>query len=162
RNIPLESVNVQAVLDKILPPIRERIQNQKQQFIFVPPKQDCYLASHPHFLERILQELLHNACKYTPAHETITLAVEPSDEDHCTLRVINTGVTIPPEEQKRVFDNFYRIANHDPWQYGGTGLGLALVKKMTEQLHGQIELLSEDNQTEFRVHIPRHKEAHLG
>ena len=162
RNIPLESVNVQAVLDKILPPIRERIQNQKQQFIFVPPKQDCYLASHPHFLERILQELLHNACKYTPAHETITLAVEPSDEDHCTFRVINTGVTIPPEEQKRVFDNFYRIANHDPWQYGGTGLGLALVKKMTEQLHGQIELLSEDNQTEFRVHIPRHKEAHLG
>jgi signal transduction histidine kinase len=101
-----------------------------------------------------LQELLHNACKYTPAGETITLSIRRESEHFCCFRVINTGVDIPPEEQERVFDNFYRIPTHDPWQYGGTGLGLALVKKLVERLGGTIRLTSENKRTEFAVSLP--------
>jgi len=118
------------------------------------PAEFCPLYTHQDSLERILQELLHNACKYTPAGETITLAVERESERFYCFRVINTGVDIPPEEQKRVFDHFYRIPTHDPWQYGGTGLGLALVKKLVERLHGTIRLTSEQKRTEFAVSLP--------
>jgi PAS domain S-box-containing protein len=152
--LELTQVDVRQVLDRILPAIEERTQSQNQTFIVQTPAEFCPLYTHQDSLERILQELLHNACKYTPAGETITLAIERESERFCCFRVINTGVDIPPEEQKRVFDHFYRIPTHDPWQYGGTGLGLALVKKLVERLHGTIRLTSEHKRTEFAVSLP--------
>lgn len=152
--LELTQVDVREVLDKILPPIEERTQTQNQGFTVQLPTEFCPLYTHQHSLERILQELLHNACKYTPAGETITLAIERESERFCCFRVINTGVDIPPAEQERVFDNFYRIPTHDPWQYGGTGLGLALVKKLVERLGGTIRLTSENKRTEFAVRLP--------
>ena len=156
QNIVLESVNIQTILDKILPAIKECTEKQKQEFILILAKSDFHseIETNSIYLERILQELLHNACKYTPPYETITLSVEFSDKNQCIFRVINTGVTIPPEEQEKVFDKFYRIPKQDRWQHGGTGLGLALVRKMAKQLQGEIRLISEKNQTEFSVSIP--------
>jgi signal transduction histidine kinase len=65
------------------------------------------------------------------------------------LRVSNTGVEIPATEYERIFDKFYRIPNNDPWKHGGTGLGLALTKKLTESLGGQIHVESGGGQTTF-------------
>ena len=155
QNMLLEPVNIQTILDKILPPIQECMKKQEQEFILVLPESDCYVESNSIYLERILQELLYNACKYTPPRGTITLSVEFLDKNQCIFRVVNTGVTIPPEEQEKVFDKFYRIPQQDRWQHGGTGLGLALVKGMVEQLGGEIKLISENNQTEFSFSIPR-------
>ncbi|WAS04203.1 PAS domain-containing protein [Gloeomargaritales cyanobacterium VI4D9] len=152
--LELTQVDVREVLDNILPPIEERTQTQNQGFTVQLPAEFCPLYTHQHSLERILQELLHNACKYTPAGETITLSIGRESERFCCFRVINTGVDIPPAEQERVFDNFYRIPTHDPWQYGGTGLGLALVKKLVERLGGTIRLTSENKRTEFAVSLP--------
>jgi len=152
--LELTQVDVREVLDKILPPIEERTQAQNQGFTVQLPTEFCPLNTHRESLERILQELLHNACKYTPAGETITLSIRRESERFCCFRVINTGVDIPPAEQERVFDNFYRIPTHDPWQYGGTGLGLALVKKLVERLGGTIRLTSENKRTEFAVRLP--------
>lgn len=152
--LQLTQVDVRQVLDSILPAIEERARSQKQTFIVHTPAEFCPLYTHQDSLERILQELLHNACKYTPAGETITLAIERESERFYCFRVINTGVDIPPEEQQRVFEHFYRIPTHDPWQYGGTGLGLALVKKLVERLHGTIRLTSEHKRTEFAVSLP--------
>ena len=47
------------------------------------------------------------------------------------------GVTIPVDEQERIFDKFYRVPSADPWKQGGTGLGLALVKKAGHVPGGQ-------------------------
>jgi len=152
--LELTQVDVQQILDKILPPIEERTQCHDQTLIVQTPPELCPLHTHRQSLERILQELLHNACKYTPAGETITLAIERESQDFCCFRVINTGVEIPPAEQARIFDSFYRIPTHDPWQYGGTGLGLALVKKLVERLGGTIRLTSEHKRTEFAVSLP--------
>ncbi|MBD1910413.1 GAF domain-containing sensor histidine kinase [Leptolyngbya sp. FACHB-8] len=109
-------------------------------------------------LERILTELLTNAFKYTPSQETITLQVQDVQEDGraiaLRLSVTNTGVEIPQDEQERIFEKFYRIPNNDPWQYGGTGLGLALVKQMVHQLGGRLTLESGQNQTCFAFELP--------
>ena len=68
----------------------------------------------------------------------------------------NSGVEIPPAEQERVFERFYRIPSGDPWQHEGTGLGLALVQKLSEQLGGTVTLTSANNRTCFTVHLFPH------
>jgi signal transduction histidine kinase len=105
------------------------------------------------YLERILSELLNNACKYTPPQERITVSAHVEDEMF-SLRVSNSGVEIAPAERDRVFDKFYRIPNSDPWKHGGTGLGLALVKKLAEHLGGSIRVESANQLTHFIVTLP--------
>ena len=75
--------------------------------------------------------------------------------DHLEIQVLNTGVTIPLEEQKRVFEKFYRVPSADPWRQGGTGLGLALVQQRVSLLQGSIHLNSEANRTCFTLRLPR-------
>jgi signal transduction histidine kinase len=63
-------------------------------------------------------------------------------------------VEIPPEEQERVFEKFYRLPKLDCRKLGGTGLGLALVQKLLTRLGGTIQLESARNQTCFIVELP--------
>lgn len=109
-------------------------------------------------LDRIVTELLTNAFKYTPPQERITITVRalPHREKPSILqiRITNTGVEISPEEQAKVFEKFYRIPNNDPWQHGGTGLGLALVKELAQHMGGSLTLTSRDQKTCFTVELP--------
>ncbi|MBW4484339.1 MAG: GAF domain-containing protein [Tildeniella torsiva UHER 1998/13D] len=108
-------------------------------------------------LERVLAELLNNACKYTPPGEYITLEVLPDPKapnDQVCLALTNTGVTIPAAEMTRIFDKFYRVPSADPWKQGGTGLGLALVKKLVAHLGGDIAVASDASQTCFTITLP--------
>lgn len=111
------------------------------------------LKSDVSILERILTELLNNACKYTPAGETIDVVATQKKHDVC-LSVRNSGVEISFAERERIFEQFYRIPNNDPWQYGGTGLGLTLVKKLADLLEVSIEVESDRHYTQFSVFFP--------
>ncbi|MGD1917568.1 MAG: sensor histidine kinase [Pleurocapsa sp.] len=104
-------------------------------------------------VKRILSELINNASKYTPGNEEIIFSARSSSHG-IELQVINTGVEISPVEQHRVFDKFYRIPNHDPWKFGGTGIGLALVENLINLLGGDIHLESQTGQTAFTIDLP--------
>ncbi len=104
-------------------------------------------------IERIYQELLTNACKYSPAGVTIyCTATQSNDSIHLTVR--NLGVTIPPEELPRIFEKFYRIPASDPWKQGGTGLGLSIVDRLAHQIQARIQVRSADDVTEFQLQLP--------
>lgn len=141
-------INLQGYIPHLAEPFIERAHQHQQQFVIqiladLPP-----LMTDLSYLERILSELLHNACKYTPAGKTITVSARSTSET-IEIGISNSGVEIPAAECRRIFDKFYRIPNSDPWQYGGTGLGLALVKKLTERLGGSIRVESGNEQTTF-------------
>ncbi len=146
--LQLTTIALQYYLPHLAESFIERTQQQQQHLVLQIPDDlpDC--TTDLPYLERIVTELLHNACKYTPAGETITVSAQATTETW-ELCVSNTGVEIPATEYERIFDKFYRIPNNDPWKHGGTGLGLALVKKLTACLGGQIHVESGNGQTTF-------------
>ncbi len=148
-----ESIDLQAWIFEIVQPFLENARDRQQHLNIDLDEQIPEFECDPFTLQRILTELLNNACKYTPAGETITVKASATEEI-VRVSVSNSGVEIPPEERERIFDQFYRIPNNDPWQYGGTGLGLTLVKKLAELLQGSIYLESEEGLTTFCLELP--------
>ncbi|MGG6294830.1 hybrid sensor histidine kinase/response regulator [Leptolyngbya sp. AN02str] len=176
----ISTIELQIWLPYLAEPFLERARSQTQQWEITVQPDLPPLTTDLLYLERILMELMQNACKYTPPNQTIRLeahrirsplplldainrevnneptpyAVETGDRDWVQINVINTGVEIPESEWERVFDKFYRIPNNDPWKYGGTGLGLALVKKLAHRLGATIAVSSLSQQTIFTLRLP--------
>lgn len=151
----LVAIHLQQWLPQIVAPFQERAQKRQQTLhIDVSPDLPALICDRAS-LERILTELLNNACKYTPPGEHIYMAAE-AQNGMIQVHVANTGVEIPASEQPRIFEKFYRIPSADPWKQGGTGLGLALVHKLIHYLGGKIQVKSGNNQTRFTVTLPIH------
>ncbi|MDX2243001.1 MAG: GAF domain-containing sensor histidine kinase [Leptolyngbyaceae cyanobacterium bins.302] len=149
----LTSIPLDTWILSLVEPFIERAKHQLQNFqIHLAPNLPL-LTTDLSYLGRALTELLNNACKYTPAGETITLTGDVTAENWL-LKVCNSGIEITSAERDRIFDKFYRIPNNDPWKHGGTGLGLALVKKLVERLRGRIQVESSNNQTTFVLKLP--------
>ncbi len=147
-SLNLTPIDLRQYIAKLAEPFIERMRPHQQHFVSHIPADLPPWNTDVAFLERILTELLHNACKYTPSGETIAVSVQ-STPTGLSIRISNSGVEIPTAECHRIFDKFYRIPKNDPWKHGGTGLGLALVKKLTERLGGTIHVESGSNQTTF-------------
>ncbi|MGJ3249652.1 MAG: GAF domain-containing protein [Elainellaceae cyanobacterium] len=150
----LTDINLQSWLPSIAEPFVKRAQSQQQKFQMDLPSGLPDLTTDVSSLSRILCELLNNACKYTPSGHTILVAVHVTSTEF-QLSVSNSGTSLSTNELKRIFDKFYRVPKNDPWKHGGTGLGLALVKQLVEQLQGSITVTSEQEWTCFSMCLPR-------
>lgn len=154
----IQPIEPKPYLQRILRPFQEQAETQGQILqIEIAPDLPAIL-SDPQSLERILVELISNACKYTPVRERITIAASMASShakaNLVSIKVSNSGVEISPDQLVRIFDKFYRIPNNDPHRHGGTGLGLALVKKLVLQIGGKVYAESSNGQTSFTVEIP--------
>ena len=116
--------------------------------------QVIYANVDPDFLTEILNNLIENAIKYTPAG-WVTVNVR-ADNYNVQIVVQDTGIGIAREELNHVFQKFYRVDNRDTREIGGTGLGLYLVKQRVEAMNGRIWAESQlGNGTRFIVLFPR-------
>ncbi len=122
--------------------------------------QVIYASIDRDFLQEILNNLIENAIKYTPAG-WITVNVK-ADDYNVQIIVEDTGIGIPRDETEHIFQKFYRVDNSDTREIGGTGLGLALVKQRVELMGGKIWVESEQGKgSRFIVMMPRlSKEAY--
>ena len=151
-------------LDELLDQCREIIEPQaaEKDLTFVMEnrleKEDCALISSSTHLRQILTNLLSNAVKYNRLHGSITAIAEKQAADQTSVTVCftiaDTGRGISEEFQKEMFEPFTRETTQEA-SVSGTGLGLPIVKRLTDMLGGSITVQSELNVgTTFTVTIP--------
>ena len=108
-------------------------------------------------LEKILLNLLFNSIKFTPAGGTVELTAD-LQEDSLILTVKDTGMGISEKDLPNIFDRFWQADSSAQRKYQGTGIGLALVKELTEAQGGRVEAESrEGHGTTITVRIPFEK-----
>ena len=93
-------------------------------------------------LRQVLYNLLSNSLKFTPRSGRIRIEAR-SLPGFAEVSVSDTGIGIPPEEQKSVFEPFHQVASTGTGLSEGTGLGLPITKRLVEAHGGQIRLESE-------------------
>lgn len=115
------------------------------------------LRADPEKLRRVIENLAGNAIKFTPSGGRVEIKVSKDPGGKWIfIRVVDTGIGIPPEEQDEIFERFTQIDSSDSRKYGGTGLGLALAKELVTLHKGKIWVESEVNKgSTFVVHIPK-------
>ncbi|MGC6431032.1 MAG: PAS domain-containing sensor histidine kinase [Jejuia sp.] len=103
-------------------------------------------------IELALNNLVHNAIKYSPEESTIDIEIT-QDETHTVFVISDEGIGIPEADQKQIFNRYFRAENALLNQ--GTGIGLNIVKSHLENLGGTISFISEENKgSTFTIKLP--------
>ena len=123
-----------------------------QQITYPEDIDDIFIKFDEKTLELALSNLIHNAIKYSPEDTTIDLVVI-NGADIILIQVIDSGIGIPAEDQKHIFNRYFRAENALLNQ--GTGIGLNIAKQHLENLGSTIEFSSELNKGSiFTIVIP--------
>jgi len=113
-----------------------------------------YVNQDNDHIREILDNLIENAIKYTPQGEVVVDI--NGDEDKVIVSIKDSGLGIPPEDIPHLFQKFYRVSNMDRQEIGGTGLGLYLVRRLTENMQGRVWVESIFGQgSTFFFQLPR-------
>jgi signal transduction histidine kinase len=145
-------INLNFWLPDMIAGFEVRAQQRQQILRLDVPSPLPLLTTDLTSLDRILQELLNNASKYSAVGSQIFLQVELVDQGFRFS--VSNPAQIPKEALPHLWEKFYRVPQGDLHQQGGTGLGLTLVKMMVEQLQGSITVTSNAGCTTFSLWIP--------
>ncbi|MDX2231597.1 MAG: response regulator [Leptolyngbyaceae cyanobacterium bins.349] len=156
----VEAFNLYDCLSKVLSIWQARMQESNQAITFNKIPDIPTVVGDRHSLERILTELLSNACKYsTPAgHIIVDLHCTPVKADAAldydfTFSISNP-MTLSETELPNLFKKFYRASNATSSKQPGTGLGLAILEKLVKKLQGSIAVTRHDDRICFTVDMP--------
>ncbi|WAH41933.1 cell wall metabolism sensor histidine kinase WalK [Alicyclobacillus fastidiosus] len=154
------NVHQRISVSNLLAQVKQRFQLQaeRQQLeftVYEPDDEGTYIVGNRDMVNRILDNLISNAMKYTPAQGHITVCTRILRE-RIVVTVTDDGIGIPEADLPRVFERFYRVDKGRSRKLGGTGLGLALAREMVERLGGSIAMTSEpDRGTQVKVTFVR-------
>lgn len=118
----------------------------------------CMKRGHKHDFQQIIQNLLENAAKYSPADQPIHVTLT-QEQRQLSLTVADFGIGIPDDKKALIFERFYRVEDSRSSQIAGSGIGLSLVKQLADKYHAQITVT--DNQPQgsiFKLAFPSDRE----
>ena len=144
-----------SILDRVIPDMRKLAEQKGLGFtVEVAPDLPERLWGVSISVEQILIHLIRNAVKFTEAG-SISVDLHKVDERRWALRVADTGIGIPREQQVAIFEPFHQVDESTARRYGGVGLGLSIVKRLTAALGGVVRVESELGQGSiFTVTLP--------
>ncbi|MGG5891100.1 HAMP domain-containing protein [Falsiroseomonas sp. HC035] len=167
-SVDAEEIYFTTLLETVARPFRHEAESRGLAFeVILDPKLSRSMITDSKRLQQVLKNLLSNAFKFT-AQGQVRLSVSSATggwgPDHPVLRhapsvvafeVSDTGIGIPPEKQKIIFEAFQQADASTSRKYGGTGLGLAISRELSNLLGGEIHLRSaQDVGSAFTLFLP--------
>jgi two-component system CheB/CheR fusion protein len=151
-----ERIDAATLINRAAGTARPSIEEQQHRFDVDIASGEMPLYADPTRVEQIVVNLLTNAAKYTPQGGHITLKAYP-ENNQIVVKVIDTGVGIPREMLPRVFELFTQVNPQIDRTKGGLGIGLTVVRRLTEMHGGTVSATSEGlgKGSEFTVRLPR-------
>lgn len=104
---------------------------------------DCAVMGHRFRLEQVLSNLLDNAIKFNRTDGEVRIECDSLPQGRVQISISDTGIGIPSDDLKRVFERFYRVDKARSRPAGGTGLGLPIVKEVVERMNGTVSVESQ-------------------
>jgi CheY-like chemotaxis protein/signal transduction histidine kinase/HAMP domain-containing protein len=168
-SVEAEEVFFGMLLDTVARPFRHEAENRRLTFdVTNDPRMGRSLVTDSKRLQQVLKNLLSNAFKFTE-QGTVKLSVSSAasgwTHDHPILsgagsviafEVSDTGIGIPPEKQRIIFEAFQQADAGTSRKYGGTGLGLAISRELANLLGGEIQLKSQPGRgSTFTLYLPQ-------
>jgi signal transduction histidine kinase len=152
----LEPVNLAKLIDEVIGTAGQLADKNKNLLIVEAKENLCALTADPMRLKQILLNLLSNACKFTKEGEiTLRVRKETDGRDWVELAVADTGIGLTAEQQAKLFQDFTQADSLTARRYGGTGLGLALSRKLARVMGGDVTVTSEMGKgSVFTVRLP--------
>lgn len=155
-------------LNKIVEEVKEELKEElRKKHATIEAKELCHANIIAFQFRQVLYNLLNNSLKFsnpeTPPHISITSRIASGKEiglhqlspekKYCHITIADNGIGFNPEYKNRIFEVFQQV--HSKEQYGGTGIGLAIVKKIIDNHHGYISATGELNKGAiFDMYIP--------
>jgi signal transduction histidine kinase/ActR/RegA family two-component response regulator len=148
-------VELGTVIDSAIETSRPLINAFNHKFTVTVPGNVVWLEADVTRVAQIVSNLLNNAAKYTPAGGQIELVAETAGNE-VVIRVIDTGIGIPPAMLPKIFDLFTQVDRTTERSQSGLGVGLALAKRLAEMHEGAIEVESRQGQpgSIFSLRLP--------
>lgn len=155
KSITLEPVNLSELLVEECASFQALCDKKQLHLHISLPDQDVYAMADRHLMEMLLDNLLSNACKYTPSHGNIEISLR-YNKQKVIIEVKDNGIGIPSKARKHLFNSVYRAENARESHESGTGFGLLQVQRIVKMLHGKVSYESEVNKgTTFSVTLQK-------
>jgi two-component system, NtrC family, sensor kinase len=151
-----EPVNLARLVDEVIGTAGQLADKNQNRLIVEAQENIGALNADPMRLKQILLNLLSNACKFTKEGEVALRVRKVADgRDWVELAVADTGIGLTAEQQAKLFQEFTQADSLTARRYGGTGLGLALSRKLARMMGGDVTVTSEPSKgSVFTVRLP--------
>jgi two-component system, OmpR family, phosphate regulon sensor histidine kinase PhoR len=152
--LKLGTVNVHQIIERVLENISPQIELREGILDMDLQAENPEIQADEVHLTNIIFNLLDNANKYSPEKPIIKIITENTDKG-LSIKVLDQGIGMTKESVKNIFEKFYRVPTGNVHDVKGFGLGLSYVKKMVEEHHGRINVVSKLGEgSEFEVILP--------
>jgi GAF domain-containing protein len=150
------SIDLTRLIDEVIGTAGQLAEKNKNRLIVEAQENVGALKADPMRLKQILLNLLSNACKFTKDGEVALRVRKVADgRDWVELAVADTGIGLSAEQQAKLFQEFTQADSLTARRYGGTGLGLALSRKLARMMGGDVTVASEAGKgSVFTVRLP--------
>jgi signal transduction histidine kinase len=151
-----EAINLVGLIDEVVGTAGQLAEKNKNRLIVEAQENLGALTADSMRLKQILLNLLSNACKFTKEGEVALRVRKVVDgRDWVELAVADTGIGLTGEQQAKLFQDFTQADSLTARRYGGTGLGLALSRKLARMMGGDVTVASEPGKgSVFTVRLP--------